>query len=137
MAVPPGTVVPLGLALVLERARPWPRTWPGRHVPVGVLLVAAGVTVNGWASLTARGRVDDLGELRSTGPYAVSRHPMYVGWHLVHLGLVLASPSVWSLLGLAAGLAVGHRTVLAEEGELDVHFGVAYEGYRQQVRRYL
>jgi protein-S-isoprenylcysteine O-methyltransferase Ste14 len=76
-------------------------------------------------------------QLVTSGPYALSRNPMYVGWALAHLGIGLATGSGWTLATLpAAGLWI-HRDVVREEHRLHESFGDEYERYSERVGRYL
>ncbi len=87
-------------------------------------------------SLLALGRAfgfvaADRGLVRR-GPYAVVRHPIYLGYFLVQLGFLLANAAVWNVLvvvlstGCNAGRAFAEEQVLAESAE--------YGDYRRQVR---
>jgi protein-S-isoprenylcysteine O-methyltransferase Ste14 len=72
-----------------------------------------------------------------SGPYAVSRNPMYVGWTLVYLGVALVTRSAWLAASLPAVVGATHREVLREELRLQRAFGRDYVEYRNRVRRYL
>jgi protein-S-isoprenylcysteine O-methyltransferase Ste14 len=71
------------------------------------------------------------------GPYRRTRHPMYVGWWLLHLGLGLLQRSAWVLATLPAAILAEHTAVVAEEADLLERFGGEFQGYAARVRRYL
>lgn len=118
----------------------WPRRiTSARSVRLlGGPLIVVGVAWAAWATRTA-GRVDleRPERLVTRGPYAISRHPMYVAWTLIYLGVSLTLNTVWllSLLPLLAVLT--HREVKREEQRLVESFGGEYRTYRRRVRRYL
>ncbi len=74
----------------------------------------------------------------STGPYALSRNPMYVAWTVLYVGIALIINALWPLLLLPVVLASTHfLAVLREERRLAELFGIEYADYRQEVRRYV
>lgn len=75
--------------------------------------------------------------LVTSGPYALSRNPMYVGWSLIHLGIGLAAGSGWVVGTVPLAGVLIHRDVLGEECRLEEKFEDAYRYYRDTVRRYL
>ena len=80
---------------------------------------------------------DDLGGLRTTGVYRVSRNPMYLGFYLVTLASLVSVPHPVNIGCGLVGIYVHHRIVLAEERFLLKEHGASYEAYRRQVRRYI
>lgn len=110
---------------------------------VGVALCVAGLTLLAW-SLVSFGQSFRVGidterpdKLITTGIFAFSRNPIYVGFALILLGQFLIS-STWLLLAyLLAGYWLFHRQVLREEQFLSNYYGDSFENYRQRVRRYL
>ena len=69
------------------------------------------------------------GALVKRGPYRWVRHPIYAGWLVMLLGLVLAGPAVWSVVGwtlFAAVLAVQCRM---EDRHLARHLGEEHAEY--------
>ncbi|HEV7252070.1 MAG TPA: isoprenylcysteine carboxylmethyltransferase family protein [Mesorhizobium sp.] len=74
----------------------------------------------------------------STGIYAVTRNPMYVGMALAYAGLALLADSLLALLLLPLVLALIHFGVIRrEERYLQAKFGVEYRRYAARVRRWL
>jgi protein-S-isoprenylcysteine O-methyltransferase Ste14 len=131
----------LGIAAVawLQRVRAWRLPGP-RSVNrvVGSSLVAAGTYLVA-RSLRAAGQVDldQPAKLVTSGPYAVSRNPMYLGWALLHLGTGIAFRSGWILVAFPLGAERVHRQVLREEQELGDRFPAVYARYCGKVPRYL
>jgi protein-S-isoprenylcysteine O-methyltransferase Ste14 len=76
--------------------------------------------------------------LVTTGPYRVTRNPIYLGFVLVYFGLSIVLTSVWVLLLLFPVLVILQRGVVArEEVYLERKFGDAYRAYKARVPRWL
>ena len=69
----------------------------------------------------------------STGPYAIVRHPMYVGGLVFILGIPLALSSWWGLLMVALFMPAMAWRILDEE-KLLARDLVGYTGYRDKVK---
>jgi protein-S-isoprenylcysteine O-methyltransferase Ste14 len=73
-----------------------------------------------------------------SGPYRLTRNPIYVGMFLGLIGLGLAFDNLWLLLVLVPfALVIRYGVVAREEAYLERKFGDAYRGYRARVRRWL
>lgn len=73
-----------------------------------------------------------------TGPYRLTRNPIYLSMTLSLVGLAIAFNSIWSLLTLALFfLVIRYGVVAREEAYLERKFGEVYRGYRAHVRRWL
>ena len=104
---------------------------------VGVILLAASM-------LTLRRR-GQAGEGRSyvetealiiTGVYGLVRHPLYLGWMLMYVAMVLFKPN-WILVILGiAGAACVYRFAVQEEALLKEKYGESYKHYMQAVPRF-
>jgi len=81
--------------------------------------------------------VDKPDELVTTGVFAVSRNPIYVGFAFVLVGQFLVFPNWIPLIYLAAGFSLFHRQVLREESFMRQHYGREYAEYCRRTRRYL
>jgi protein-S-isoprenylcysteine O-methyltransferase Ste14 len=76
--------------------------------------------------------------LVTSGPYRVTRNPMYVGMAFLYAGLALLLGVIWSLAFLPAVLLMVDRFVIArEERYLEARFGEEYRAYKGRVRRWL
>ena len=75
--------------------------------------------------------------LVTTGPYAWSRNPMYLG-HIVFLaGLALAFRSFPALVIAAATAVWLHARVRTDEARLRERFRNEYDAYRMRVARWI
>lgn len=117
--------VPIGFlsgAVVLWLAHPTLRT-----LTVGAIVAAAGEAIRVWAA----GHLEKGREVTTTGPYTLTRHPLYVGSTIIGIGLSIACASVavgaLVLTYLAVTLTAAIRT---EEAHLTEKFGEAYPDYR-------
>jgi protein-S-isoprenylcysteine O-methyltransferase Ste14 len=76
--------------------------------------------------------------LVTSGPYRISRNPMYTGLALTYLGSALLIGAGWPLLTLPLVLlAVLRLAIGPEERYLTSRYADAYSTYRQQVWRWL
>jgi protein-S-isoprenylcysteine O-methyltransferase Ste14 len=117
--------VPLGFvlgAMVLWLARPTPRA-----LAIGAAIAIAGEAIRIWAA----GHLEKGREITSSGPYAITRHPLYLGSTTIGIGLAIAAGRL-----LVAGIVLGYLAVTlmaavrTEEAHLTGKFGAAYPDYR-------
>jgi len=108
---------------------------------IAVILVAAGLAYAVWARLhlgrlwSAVVTVKAEHRIVKTGPYTITRHPIYTGMLLAVVGTVVVRDTIGALLGgalIATGLVL---KVGREERMLVDHFGADYQVYRQEVPR--
>lgn len=108
--------------LALWLARPTPRS-----VAAGAAIGIAGEAFRIWAA----GHLEKGREVTMSGPYRMTRHPLYLGSSLIGIGLAIASASVavtaLVIVYLAATMAAA---IGSEEAHLTEKFGVAYPQYR-------
>jgi protein-S-isoprenylcysteine O-methyltransferase Ste14 len=124
---------------VLHLTHPW--KLPGRrwlYSSAGWIFAATGIAI----STSALRTVSDVdlerpSTLISTGSYAISRNPMYLGWTLLYLGAALVTRNAWMVTSLPIVGGIIHREVLREEDKLKRAFGEEFLQYRKLVRRYL
>jgi len=104
-------------------------TWAS--IASGGALAALGLWVRGIAS----GHVKKDKELATTGPYAYTRNPLYLGSTIIAIGFALAGCNVWIGVGLVAlYLAIYLPVIRGEEEYLTAHFP-GYLEYKQRVPR--
>jgi protein-S-isoprenylcysteine O-methyltransferase Ste14 len=78
-------------------------------------------------------RVEENQKVISTGPYAIVRHPMYVGTIVMVIGIALGLGSWWALLFLVIQMFVLPIRILDEERLLKKDLP-GYTEYAQKVR---
>jgi protein-S-isoprenylcysteine O-methyltransferase Ste14 len=109
-------------AAVLVLAQPTWRSWR-----FGLLVAMAGEVIRVWAA----GHLEKSREVTQSGPYRVTRHPLYLGSAIMALGVAVASRSiVVALLAAAYIAATIPAAIRAEEAFLRRTFGDAYDLYR-------
>ena len=123
--------VPMGFvfaAVFLWLARPTLAT-----LSMSLMLVLPGL----WLRAYAAGYVRKNAELTTTGPYAYTRNPLYLGSMSIAFGFGAASGN-WLLLALLAVLflAIYLPTIQGEEQYLRAHF-VSFDDYAARVPRLL
>lgn len=76
--------------------------------------------------------------LITTGLYAWSRNPIYVGLCLFNMGIGIASNNLWIFLSFIPGAVLVYYFAIAkEEAYLERRFGGEYLVYKGRVRRWL
>ncbi len=123
--------VPLGFAFAVAYlwfARP---TWP--WIAAGAIAILAGLAVRAAAS----GHIRKNRELTTTGPYAYTRNPLYLGSTLIAVGFLLAARNGWIAAAvLLMFLLIYLPVIRAEEKYLRGIFP-GYDEYATRVPRLL
>lgn len=79
---------------------------------------------------------DQETHLITTGMYAISRNPFYMGLYITLLGVFFLLPTFVYLLGLIFFVMNNHFRILLEEQFLIERFGKEYEEYCKKTGRY-
>jgi len=124
--------IPLGFAFAAVYfwlARP---TWPS--LAIGVVIAALGLGLRAFAS----GYVKKAQELTTTGPYAHTRNPLYLGSIIIAAGFAVAARNWWLAVGMAAMfLAIYVPVIRFEEELLRGLFPNDFDAYMVRVPRLL
>jgi protein-S-isoprenylcysteine O-methyltransferase Ste14 len=120
--------VPAGLAmslLVVIAAHP---TWCSIIIGGGV--AAIGLVIRAWAS----GCIRKNEELATSGPYAYTRNPLYLGTFVLGIGIAVGTSSLWFVaLFIALYFLIYVPVMIAEAETLRKLFPDEYEAYARQV----
>ena len=120
--------VPLGFlcgALFLWFARP---VWP--TLLIGGSIALAGLALRAWAA----GHIRKNAELATSGPYAYTRNPLYLGSFLLGVGFTVASGQPLLAIPFAAlFLGIYFPVMRVEATHLAASFGEEYRRYAQAV----
>jgi protein-S-isoprenylcysteine O-methyltransferase Ste14 len=112
-------------AVFLWLAQPTPRS-----LMAGTLIAILGLAVRAAAAGTLRKQE----ELSTSGVYAYTRNPLYLGSALLASGMVVASRSWIAAALVGVYFPVFYTAVMKrEEGELAARFGEAFHTYAREV----
>jgi phospholipid methyltransferase len=115
---------PVGIVCFLL-ARPTPHA-----LSAGAALAAVGLAIRAGAA----GRLRKHESLATSGPYAWTRNPLYLGSLLLGAGFLLAAASWIAAVIAALYLAVFYPGVMRrEEEELRAEYGSAFDDYARRV----
>jgi protein-S-isoprenylcysteine O-methyltransferase Ste14 len=123
----------LGAAAALWLAKPTLRS-----VTIGAAIAIVGELLRIWAA----GHLEKGKEVTVSGPYRLTRHPLYAGSAIMGIGLAIASNTIaTSVLVLAYLVATIGAAIRSEESHLTEKFGSLYPDYRegrlqQETRRF-
>ena len=123
--------VPVGFiftAFYLWRARP---CWIS--LIAGGVIVAAGVVLRAYAA----GFLRKARELTTTGPYAYTRNPLYLGSLIIAAGFVVAACSPWIALAVAVIFAAIYVPVMMFEEQFLRSLFRGFDDYAARVPRLL
>lgn len=108
------------------------------------MVFALGVALGAWAfSIITRAGSNvptnrPTTTIVDTGPYRLTRNPIYLGMVLGLIGEAIAVNSLWPLLSLVPfALVIRYGVIAREEAYLERKFGDVYHRYRARARRWL
>lgn len=142
----PPALYGIGLVVVLVLRWFWPLLIAESSLPfwLGLSFMALGGALGLWGQTIMRAAGTNVNPslptttIVTSGPFRISRNPLYLALNLLFLGLTLAINSYWGLVALVLLLPLMHYgVVLREERYLERKFGESYLHYRGRVRRYL
>ena len=117
---------------------------PSPYNYIGAALVLFGLIMNIWADGLFK-RVNTTVKpferpdaLVTSGPFCISRHPMYCGMAAVLLGAaILLGSAVSFVFPLAFVALMEMKFITIEEKSMSERFGEQYTSYRKKVRRWI
>ncbi|MBX3569486.1 MAG: isoprenylcysteine carboxylmethyltransferase family protein [Rhizobiaceae bacterium] len=140
-------LVAIAVAIVLTVV--WPLPWIGEPLSdllfaIGGLLAVAAVAIFIAALRTlTRARTTVLptrpaDHLVTSGPFAISRNPIYLADTVLVIAIGMIAGSVWfPILAIVAAIVTTRLAIMPEERLLAVQFGKKYRDYAARVRRWL
>jgi protein-S-isoprenylcysteine O-methyltransferase Ste14 len=103
---------------------------------IGLVLVGIATVGRLWCSLYISGHKNEA--LITTGPYSISRNPLYFFSLLGFAGIGFASETFTLGVVLIVAMLIGYPAVIRqEEAVLRARFGAAFEDYCARVPRFL
>ncbi len=91
-----------------------------------------------WKHKTTVNPIGRSSHLVTSGPFAVSRNPIYLANIVLTCGIGLAAGVPWLFaIAIATGLLEQQFAIVREEKHLESHFGKAWRDYAKRVRRWI
>jgi protein-S-isoprenylcysteine O-methyltransferase Ste14 len=91
-----------------------------------------------WSHKTTVNPTAKSAHLVTTGPFAFSRNPIYLGNVLLMVGIGLATSNAWLvIIAFIAGWLEQRFAIVREERHLEARFGKAWRDYSRRVRRWI
>ena len=123
---------------------PIPVSRPAAVQIAGYFLIALGITFDFSAIWTMwRARTNILphkaaGELVTSGPFRLSRNPIYVGNTITLFAMAFAFSNLWyAIAALVMALLVDRLAIRREEAHLAARFGKTWNAYASRTPRWL
>jgi hypothetical protein len=101
---------------------------------IGAAVAILGLWIRGWSA----GAIHKDEELTTSGPYAFTRNPLYLGSFFIGVGLSIAGGHwAWTAVFVAFYLAVYTRTMAGETRHLTELFPQEFAAYAEAVPAFL
>jgi protein-S-isoprenylcysteine O-methyltransferase Ste14 len=102
--------------------------------PLSTIIIVAGILliVFGWRQIY-KARRESQGKLVTTGIYKYVRHPQYIGFLLLTLGMLLEWPTIFTILLWPVLAVVYWRLAKEEDKEIEERFGEEFREYQSRV----
>jgi len=116
-----------------------------QYRPMGAILILVGLAFSVWAAVTFRmhrAQIKPTSDAHSTlvasGPFLVSRNPMYLGTLVTGIGAALVA-GTWIMWAVPLVLFVLDHFVIIpfEERSMERTFGATFGAYKNRVRRWV
>lgn len=134
LAMGAGLVAAVSLAALTGSINP-DAGWHEGTETFGLACLVVCIVGRAWCSLYIGGRKKV--EIVSTGPYSISRNPLYIFSFIGAFGVGAQTGSVTlAIVFTLMTLLIFHFTVQKEESWLTAEFGDAYRDYRARTPRY-
>lgn len=144
--IPPfWTAIYLAIAWAVSLAAQWRKWVDLRVVGLGIALVVLGVALAFWAFGLFRREDTEIQPTSETnrklvvsGPYRLTRNPMYLGLVLVSLGIAFWVGSLpYFAVPILVFITTNFVHIPFEEAKMRRQFGADYDNYTRAVRRWI
>jgi len=111
---------------------------------LGIVPIVFGIVLNVWADALFKKKsttvkpYEDPSKLEVSGPFCISRHPMYLGMAAILFGTAVALGSLTTfVLPMVYVIITDFIFIRFEEMNLERIFGEEYLEYKRNVRRWI
>jgi len=111
---------------------------------LGIMPILFGIVINIWADALFKKRSTTVKPhetptyFETSGPFRISRHPMYLGMVAILLGVAVLLGSLTSFLSPVLFITLMDKIFIPmEERNMEKTFGDKYMDYKKKVRRWI
>jgi protein-S-isoprenylcysteine O-methyltransferase Ste14 len=143
----PPIALALAIAIALGLDILWPLPFLTAGFPrayVGGVVIATALALFIWAVVTMTRAGTNIPtnlptlKIVESGPYGLTRNPIYLAMTWFIFGLALGLDTAWLILAMIVlAVLIHYQVVVHEEAYLESKFGDEYRAYRSRVRRWL
>jgi protein-S-isoprenylcysteine O-methyltransferase Ste14 len=137
-------MVLLVLSIVLHVVFPIKTILHAPYTYLGLFSIVFGIILNLWADALFKKRSTPVKphelptSLEVSGPFRISRHPMYLGMAAILLGLaILLGSAITFVFPVLFILVMELLFIPMEDRNLEQAFGAEYQAYKKRVRRWI
>ena len=142
---PVWVVVYVGIAIALSNRLAVPSIEVLHQPMLGTLFVLAALALIISAQIKFRGAGTEIMPasptnkvLVTSGPFGITRNPMYLGLVFLTLGIALMVATIFFFVVPVVVFLTNNATVIPfEEAKMERQFGDAYRAYKSKVRRWI
>lgn len=137
-------IIFLILSIILHFIIPIKKIICPPYTHFGGFLILFGVVLNIWADSLFKKRKTTVKPhkiptfLETSGPFKISRHPMYLGMAAILLGVtIIYGTLITFLFPIAFIILIEIKFIPIEEKNMEKAFGKRYFDYKKKVRRWI
>lgn len=135
----------VGYGLHVLMPLPWPGGFAGEFAfMAGLLMSVMAIFIDIRTFLELRKHnttvlpTKSARHLVTSGPFAMSRNPIYLANTMLVIGIGLVFGVAWMFFtAIGAAIATNHLAILREEAHLERLFGSQYRQYKKKARRWI
>lgn len=111
----------------------------GMYIGIAAMLVGAALVISGWKQIHKEywSKEAGQGKLVQTGIYRYIRHPQYIGFFLITLGMMLEWATIPLIILYVLLLALYYRLARREEDDMEKEFGQEYVEYKRKTKMFV
>ncbi len=140
---PPGYFIILLILTILIHFIPL-KIIPNSYNYLGIILILFGIIINLWTdSLFKKAKTNVRyhkipSKLIISGPFKISRNPMYLGMLMILLGTAIIVRNPLSFIfPIIFAVIINHKFISIEEKNMEKAFGKEYLKYKNKVRKWI
>lgn len=111
----------------------------GMYIGIAAMLAGVALVISGWKQIHKEywSKEQGQGKLVQTGIYRYIRHPQYIGFFMITLGMMLEWATIPLIILYVLLLALYYRLARREEDDMEKEFGQEYIEYKRKTKMFI